>query len=62
MKGNVTTTQSFKTAVLAGVLEARLSIVVPYTTPELTKAALKHRTRNHSARRYAGRAGSTPTD
>jgi hypothetical protein len=42
MKSNLTTTQGFKTAVPASVVETRLSIVVPFTTPELTKAALKH--------------------
>jgi hypothetical protein len=42
MKTNLTTTQGFKTAVPAEVAESRLSIVVPYTTPELTKAALRH--------------------
>ncbi len=42
MKSNLTTTQGFKTTVPASVVETRLSIVVPYTTPELTKAALKH--------------------
>jgi hypothetical protein len=41
MKSNLTTTQSFRTTVPAGV-ETQLSIVVPYTTPELTLAALKH--------------------
>jgi hypothetical protein len=42
MKSNRTTTHGFKTTVPASVVETRLSIVVPYTTPELTKAALKH--------------------
>jgi hypothetical protein len=42
MKSNLTTPQGFKTTVPASVVETRLSIVVPYTTPELTKAALKH--------------------
>jgi len=42
MKTNLTTTRDFKTEVPASVAEARLSIVVPNTTPELTKAALKH--------------------
>jgi len=42
MKSNLTTTQGFKTTVPASAVEKRLSIVVPYTTPELTKAALKH--------------------
>jgi len=42
MKSNLTTTQGFKTTVPASVVETRLSIVVPYTTPGLTKAALKH--------------------
>jgi nucleotide-binding universal stress UspA family protein len=42
MKSNLTTTQGFKTAVSTSVVETRLSIVVPYTTPELTKAALTH--------------------
>jgi hypothetical protein len=42
MKSNLTTTQGFKTAVPTSVVETRLSIVVPYTTPELTKAALTH--------------------
>ena len=42
MKSNLTTTQGLKTKAPAGVVETRLSIVVPYTTPELTIAALKH--------------------
>jgi hypothetical protein len=42
MKSNLTTTQGFKATVPASVVETSLSIVVPYTTPELTKAALKH--------------------
>jgi hypothetical protein len=42
MKSNLTTKQGFRTTVPASVVETRLSIVVPYTTPEWTKAALKH--------------------
>src|SRR6516162_4155201 len=42
MKSNQTTTQGFRTTVPAGDVESQLSIVVPFTTPELTKAALKH--------------------
>ena len=42
MKSNLTIAQGFKATVPAGAVETRLSIVVPYTTPELTKAALKH--------------------
>jgi hypothetical protein len=42
MKSNLTTTQGFKSSVPAGDVETQLSIVVPYTTPDLTKAALKH--------------------
>jgi len=34
--------QGFKATVLGSVVEAPLSIVVPFTTPELTKAALEH--------------------
>jgi hypothetical protein len=41
MKSNLTTTQSFKTTVPAGV-ETQLSIVVPYTSVELTLTALRH--------------------
>ena len=42
MKSNLTTTQGVKTSVPASVVEPQLSIVVPYTNPELTTAALKH--------------------
>jgi hypothetical protein len=42
MKSNPVTTKSLRTSVPAGVVETRLSIVVPYTTPELTRTALKH--------------------
>jgi len=42
MNTNRTNTQGLKTTVPAVAVEPRLSIVVPYTTPDLTIAALKH--------------------
>jgi len=42
MKSNVTTTTGNGRAINADVVETRLSIVVPFTTLEMTKAALKH--------------------
>ena len=42
MRSNLKTTQGFKTTVPAAVVETQLTIVVPYTNPDLTSAALKH--------------------